>query len=120
MPMEFGPRRTELIQFLSLISTISSNKPFGRFSINKRIMQKKDLKHSPTVDGHGADRKKLAISNSISNSIINSSKVSTALPTASNSIPNSDSTTAIQRLKQLTGCLLTMLHPTYGKKVSSR
>ena len=38
------------------------------------------------------------ITNSISNSII--LKASTALPTASNSISNSDSTTATQRLKQ--------------------
>ena len=49
---------------------------------------------------------KLTISNSIFNSIINSSKASTALPTASNSILNSDSTTATQRLKQLTKPLL--------------
>ena len=83
-------------------------------------MQKKTYKHSPTVDWHRADQQKLTISNSISNSIINSSKAKTALPTASNSIPNSDSTTATQRLKQLTGCLLTILHPIYRKKKSAR
>ena len=71
----------------------------------------KTYKHSPTVD-----RQKLTISNSISNSIINNPKASTALPTASNSIPNIDSITATQRLKQLTGCLLTILHPTYRKR----
>ena len=61
--------------------------------------------------------KKLTISNSISNSIINNPKASTTLPTASsNSISNSDSTTGTQRLKQLTERLLTILHPTYGKR----